>query len=205
MRVAIVVEQARDRVGGDRHRELGVAQRLEPPRADDAVLAAGAPDLELVDVVEQGGGLDQRAVDRDLRLGHQAGGGNGDAGHALGMDDDPVGQIGVVEQAPGGGSVGDGHGPMLPAGPAPCTGRGGGPAGIGPHAEGAAVGDDLDVAVEIGAEDGELGTRRERGQRLRCRMAVLVALARGDDRDAGLDGGEQRRRGRRASSRGGRP
>ena len=63
------------RMGGDRHRELRVARRLEPPRADDAVLAAGPPDLDLVDVVQQRGRLDQRAVDRDQRLGHEAGAG----------------------------------------------------------------------------------------------------------------------------------
>ena len=151
-REAILVEQAADRVGGDRHRELGVARSLEAPRADDAMLPARATDLDLVDVVEERRCLDQRAVDRDLGLGHQPRGGDGDASHALGVDDDPVRQPGVVEHASSGGSVGDGHGPMLPVAPRPCTARGALQPGIGPDSVGAPVGDDLDVAIEIGAD-----------------------------------------------------
>ena len=144
-------------MGGDRHRELRVARRLQAPRADDAVLAAAAPDLDLVDVVEQGGRLDQRAVDRDPGLGHQPGSGDGDAGHALGVDDDPVGQPGLVEQAPGGGSVGNGHGPMLPVAPCAAHRARSVPAGISPDAVGPPVGDDLDVALEIRPEHVEPG------------------------------------------------
>ena len=123
-RVAIVVEERVQRMGGDRHRELGVAKRLEPQRPDHAVLAAGAADLDLVDVVEQRGRLDQRAVHRDRGLGHQPGGRHGDASHALGVDDDAVGQPGAGQQATGGVSVGNGHGPMLPAPARPCTATG---------------------------------------------------------------------------------
>ena len=79
-------------MGGDRHRELRVARRLEPKRADDPVLPAGAPDLDLVDVVQQRRRLDQRAVDRDLRLRQEGGAGHGHAGDALGVDHDAVGQ-----------------------------------------------------------------------------------------------------------------
>ena len=111
------------------------------------MLAAGPADLGLVDVMQQRGRLDQRAVDRDRGLGHQPGGRHGDAGHALGMDDDAVGQPGVGQQLTGGISVGDGHGPILPVAARPCTIDGRGPAGIGSDAECHAIGDDLDVAV----------------------------------------------------------
>ena len=97
---------------------------LETSRADDPVLAARAPDLDLVDVVEQRGGLHERSVHRDLRLGDETGGGHGDARHALGVDDDAVGQPGVGKHATSGGSVRNGHGPILAAGRNPCTGRG---------------------------------------------------------------------------------
>ena len=120
-RESVVVEQAVDGMGGDRHRELRVARRLEPERADDPVLAAGPPDLDLVDVVQQRRRLDQRAVDRDLRLRKEGGAGHGHAGDALGMDHDAVGQALLVQHAPSGGSVGNGHGPMLAADPVPCT------------------------------------------------------------------------------------
>ena len=59
------------------------------------------------------GGLSYMSFDR-----------NGDAGTALRVDVDPLGHLLVVEQAPGGRSVGNGHGPMLAADPPPCTGRG---------------------------------------------------------------------------------
>ncbi len=87
------------------------------------MLAAGAPDLDLVDVVEQGRGLDQRAVDRDPRLGQEGGGGDGDASDALGVANDAVGQFGVGEQAAGGGAIGNGHVPMLAVASMPCTAR----------------------------------------------------------------------------------
>jgi hypothetical protein len=38
------------------------------------------------------------------------------------VDDDAVGQPGVGQQLPGGVSVGDGHGPMLPVPARRCTG-----------------------------------------------------------------------------------
>jgi hypothetical protein len=59
------------------------------------------------------------------------------------------------------------------------------------------VADDLDVPVEIGAVDADAGMGGERGQRLRGGMAVLVALARRDDRQGRTRGVEQPRGGRR--------
>ena len=86
----------------------------------------------LVDVVQERRRLDQRAVDRDLRLGEESRAGHGHAGDALGVDDDAVGQPGIGQHAPGGGSVGNGHGPMLPRARRRAPARDGTPAGIGP-------------------------------------------------------------------------
>ena len=68
------------------------------------------------------------------------------------------------------------------------------------HAVGDAIGLDLDVAVEIGSEDGNARTRREGGQRLGSRMAVLVSRAVRDERDPWLRRVEQSRRCRRRGS-----
>ena len=62
------------------------------------------------------------------------------------------------------------------------------PARIGPDLEGRPVGRDLDVAVEVGSEDGHV---REGGERLRCGMPVLVVDPDGDDRDARTNGVEK--------------
>ena len=55
------------------------------------------------------------------------------------------------------------------------------PAGIRADPVGPPVGDELDVAVEIGAEHGDAGSGGECRQGLGRRMPVLVALADGDD------------------------
>jgi hypothetical protein len=70
----------------------------------------------------------------------------------------------------------------------------GGPARIGPDAEGPSVGDDLDVAVQVGAEDGGAG---ELGQGLGCRVAVLVVLADRHGGDRRIDYSQKARRRRR--------
>ena len=62
------------------------------------------------------------------------------------------------------------------------------------HAVGDAIGLDLDVSVEIGPEDGQAGPRREGGQRLGSRMAVLVARPVRDERYGWLRRVEQSRR-----------
>jgi hypothetical protein len=67
----------------------------------------------------------------------------------------------------------------------------------GPHPVRSAVGDELDVAVEVGAEDSDPALGGQGGQRFRGRMAVLVVDAGRDHRDAGPrrshEGGRRRR------------
>jgi hypothetical protein len=55
------------------------------------------------------------------------------------------------------------------------------PAGIGPDPVEAPIGDELDIAVEIGAEYGDAGSGRECRQGLGRGVPVLVALPGGDD------------------------
>ena len=62
------------------------------------------------------------------------------------------------------------------------------PARIGPDLEGRPVGHDLDVAIEVGPEDGHV---REGGERLRRGMPVLVVDSGGDDRDTRTEGVEK--------------
>jgi hypothetical protein len=59
------------------------------------------------------------------------------------------------------------------------------------------VGDDLDVAIEIGAQD---RGAREDGQRLGCRVPVLVAGARRDDGDGRACRIQEPRRGGRGGA-----
>lgn len=87
-RESIIVEQRADRVRGDRDRQLLKAHQLEMLRADDAVLSAGPSYLWLVDVVEQGGDLDERHIHRDAGRRDEARRFGRNAGHALRVDDD---------------------------------------------------------------------------------------------------------------------
>jgi hypothetical protein len=65
------------------------------------------------------------------------------------------------------------------------------------HAVRPPVTDDLDVAVKVRAVDGDARMVIQRRQGLGCRMAVLVALTRGDHGDARAGRVQQAGRGRR--------
>jgi hypothetical protein len=71
------------------------------------------------------------------------------------------------------------------------------PSVIGPHPEEGAIGEDFDVALQVGPEDRDPRARRERREGLRRRVSVLVTHPRGDDRDRWMDGVDESRRGRR--------
>ncbi len=186
--MAVRVEERGDRVGGDRHRELGVAGCLEPQRADDPMLTAGAGDLGLVDVMQERGSLDERAVDWDLRLGDEAGGGHRDPGHPTRVDHDALGKLGLVEQAKGGGAVRNGHGPMLPVSVAACTGTEPcQPASVRTWK----VAPSVAISTSPSRSVRKTAHVREGGERLRRGVPVLVVDPGGDDRDAGTNGLEE--------------
>jgi len=71
------------------------------------------------------------------------------------------------------------------------------PPGIGPDAEDRAIGDDLDVAIQIGPKDRDPRAHRERREGLWRGVPVLVADPRGDDRHRRPDGVDEPRGGRR--------
>jgi hypothetical protein len=90
-RIALGIQQAAQWMRSDRDGQLAESHLAQPAGAEDAVLLAAGTRLQLVDVVQQGGDLDEADVDRNAGLAHQPGCLGGDATDALGMDHDPGG------------------------------------------------------------------------------------------------------------------
>ena len=90
-REAVLVQQAGERMRAHRWRELREAAARQLRGTHLAVTARTRSDLQLVDVVQQGGDLDEGHVDRDTGGVHETSGLGGDPGDTLAVDDDAVG------------------------------------------------------------------------------------------------------------------
>ena len=109
----ILVEQAAHRMRPYGWGELGVAEPLEVRRTHLAMPATSRARLKLVEVMEQGGDLDEGDVERYARSGDELGGLACHASHAFAVNQDAVGKSEVEQQLAGGGERRDGHGPMV--------------------------------------------------------------------------------------------
>ena len=103
-------------MAGDWRSQLCEAHRLEHRRPRQAVDASPAPCLELVDVVEEGGGLDEAHVDRNPSGFEPLGRVLRNPRHALRVRDDPRREPARDQDAMGLLGVRNGHPKMLPAG-----------------------------------------------------------------------------------------
>ena len=114
--VALVVGQARDRVGGDRAGQLRVAvlvSQRAPSRRRGGVPAADRPAEQLVDVVQQRRRLHERAIDGDPVRRESRGEEGGDLGHGQGVAKEPARRSGK-EQGSGCDALGTVIGSMVP-------------------------------------------------------------------------------------------
>ena len=85
------VQQAANRVRGDRLRQLRVAALGHPARGQQAMLAAILAGAWLVDVVQQGGDRDELGIDLDPGRGQERRCLRRDPADAARMRDDPIG------------------------------------------------------------------------------------------------------------------
>ena len=103
-------------MAGNGGRQLSEPHRFEDPRTHHAVEPSAVARLELVDIVEEGGGLDEAHVDRNPSGFEPLGRVLRNPRHALRVRDDPRREPARDQDAMGLLGVRNGHPKMLPAG-----------------------------------------------------------------------------------------